>query len=169
MTTCSRDEFLTNLFITGDCHLFSICILRAVEGKQNKTKQICHGSEAKMNTIKGHSNFYQMSIMGTKFWKKTGQSGHDSMCVGWELQRDKHSVRGRHGLSWAVTEGRTPSGACGARARGCVSASAGGACPPPRSSRSTSWASPLLRKTKNQNLQMYKNHSLQNDPCDTAH
>lgn len=37
MTACLRDEFLTNLFITGDCHLFSICILRAVEGKQNKT------------------------------------------------------------------------------------------------------------------------------------
>lgn len=31
------DQFLTNLFITGDCHLFSICILIAVEEKQNKT------------------------------------------------------------------------------------------------------------------------------------
>lgn len=48
-------------------------------------------------------------------------------------------------------EGRIPSAACGAMARGCASASGGGACPPPRSSRWTSWVSPLLRKMKNQN------------------
>lgn len=91
MTACVRDEFLTNLFITGDCHLFSICILRAVEGKQNKTTDLSatHLRQKRApSKKKGQSNFYQMSVMGRKFWKIV-QSGHDLMCIWWELQREK--------------------------------------------------------------------------------
>lgn len=62
--------------------------------KQNKTDLSAMDLRQKWTpSKKGQSNFCQMSVMGRKPWKKSGQSGHELMCIWWELQRDRHKYQ----------------------------------------------------------------------------